>query len=164
MPELVKELFELYQKKVTTVVQKKFTIEPPKSIVPDFSEDNIIDKYVKKTNKIKGTEIDIDIEEYKVRSPEGDELVFAMAHDSEGRFYIDNIYDPNIGIDSYGTPKQIVNMGFLVYKPEDYSKQAYTISQDYKDGEDGSKYKDINKLRMAIPIIKKYSESVKSRS
>lgn len=122
--------------------------------VPNFKQ-KAIDKYIKTDGKSK-----INIEVFKNKSPEGDVLCWEMATDDKGRVYVDNIYDPSVGIDSYGTVKKKANMGMLVYKPEDYIKQSLSIPEKYKK-ESGGVYVDISKLLEESIVIKKYKESKK---
>jgi hypothetical protein len=86
-----------------------------------------------------------------------------MAHDDKGRVYIDNIYDPRVGVSDYGTLDQITQMGHLVYKPEDYSKQAnFGFPREYlREAEDS--YVDISALWENILIIKNYKEELIKR-
>lgn len=122
--------------------------------VPNFKQ-KAIDKYIKTDGKSK-----INIEVFKNKSPEGDVLCWEIATDDKGRVYVDNIYDPSVGIDSYGTVKKKTNMGMLVYKPEDYIKQSLSIPEKYKK-ESGGVYVDISKLLEESIVIKKYKESKK---
>lgn len=125
----------------------------PESLIPNFSKNKIVDSYQKG---------DINIEEYEVKSPEGDDLIFAMAHDKKGRVYIDNIYDPRVGMNDYGVPNQICQMGHLVYKPEDYDSQVFGIPEKYKKPGHGN-YVDISALWENIPIIKNFKEELIKR-
>jgi hypothetical protein len=108
---------------------------------------------------------DINIEEYDVNTPEGDNLVYAMAYDIQGRVYIDNIYDKNSKITPYGTYSNLINAGMLIWKPEDYQEQTAHISPDFKGekGEYADEYTDISDIFSLIPIVKKYREHLKSR-
>ena len=127
-----------------------------KSIIPNFDESNRIDSYQKKDSRGRDG---ITVEEYKVESPEGDELVWAMAYDTQGRVYIDNIYDPRVGISSYGAPTKITQMGILVYKPEDYADQTMGLPDGYKTvGNNG--YVGISKLWENLEPIQKFKEEL----
>jgi hypothetical protein len=76
-----------------------------------------------------------------------------MAQDEFGRTYIDNIYDPRVGIDSYGTPKKKTNFGMLIYKPEDYSSQVTFVPPKYKKPIPDSQYIDISSLtELSLPV------------
>jgi len=109
----------------------------------------------------KAKDNNIYIEEYKVNSPEGDEIIFAMARDEKGRIYIDNIYDPRVGVNDYGIPSQIIQMGHLVYKPEDYAVQCtFGFPEKYNRGQESSSYRDISALWENIPVIKNYKEEL----
>ncbi len=159
-PEL-KKMSDVYDENVSSYVEKCFKARFPETMMPNFSENNCIDKYTKKDID-SGKENNIYIEEYTVSSPEGDKLVFSMARDDKGRVYIDNIYDPRVGISTYGTPEEIVQMGHLVYKPEDYPQQAsFGFPKKYQ-GELRS-YVDISALWGNIPIISKYKEELQRR-
>jgi hypothetical protein len=155
----IRRLVQTYDKEVSALVEDLFKLKVPESIIPNFSEENCIDKYTKKNNK--GS--NIQIEEYKVTSSEGDELVFAMAYDKKGNVYIDNIYDPRDHITTYGTMSEIVQMGYLIYKPEDYKSQADIGFPKEFLGEDNGKYVNINKLWRKIPIIDRFSSELEKR-
>jgi len=102
---------------------------------------------------------DINIEEYEINTSEGDNLIFAMAHDSIGRVYVDNIYLKNSDITEYGTYSELINAGFLVYKPEDYKVQTNHIPAIYKNEvSNKGHYVDIADLFSLNPIINKYRE------
>jgi hypothetical protein len=104
----------------------------------------------------------IDIEEYDQISSAGDHLRWAMARDSHGRVYINNIYSPDVGIDSYGTPKLKTNFGLLVYKPTDYDTQIKYIKEQFLTRVD-SDYVDISKFISQQYPIKKYQEVLEQR-
>ena len=148
------EFLRLYNKNVGQYLERSFKTELPKGMSPDFSIGNRISTYNKGTY--------ITVEEYKAKSPEGDELIFAMARDKRGHVYIDNIYDPRVGITDYGTQNEIANMGYMVYKPIDYTSQVFGIPFKYKKNPN-SKYTDINNLWQTIPVIKRYKEELISR-
>ena len=95
------------------------------NFIPDFNKRPMA-KYIKTDGKD-----EIKVEVFINTSLEGDILCWEMATDNKGRTYIDNIYDPTVGIDSYGTPKKKTNMGMLIYKPEDYYGQAYAVPEKY---------------------------------
>ncbi len=151
---------KVYADNISNAFEEIFTsINYPEDMQPDFSKEGE-STYIK--NEHDPRKPNINIEEYRVKNDEGDEIIFAMAHDSQGRVYIDNIYDPRVGFNSYGTLNEIVRMGYLVYKPEDYKDQAIGFSDKYKGKENGS-YVEINKLWENDPIIKKYKESLTKR-
>jgi hypothetical protein len=159
-----KKIAEVYNENIGHYIEKSFMTPPPETMIPNFSQENCIDKYIKK-NLNGDDKNNIYIEEYKVSSPEGDELIFAMAYDDKGRVYIDNIYDPRVGLNDYGLPEQITQMGFLVYKPEDYTEQIeFGFPKKYLgEKTDHEKYTDINALWKNIPIIKKYRNELIKR-
>lgn len=151
LTNLIKEIkIESGQQIVRDILEASKT-----SFEPDFSKPAI------KTYS-KG---DITIEEFEIATPEGDNLIYAMAHDKLGRVYIDNIYDKNSGVTPYGTYEQIVNAGILVYKPEDYREQVYNIPKELKSetGEYINSYIDIADMFSLIPVVKRYRESLQSR-
>jgi mRNA-degrading endonuclease HigB of HigAB toxin-antitoxin module len=166
-----KKIIETYNKNVESYIEKSFITSPPETMIPNFSPKNCIDKYTKEGLK-EGDDI-IHVEEYEVNSPEGDKLIFAMAYDDKGRVYIDNIYDPRVGINDYGIPEQITQMGFLIYKPDDYISQVeFGFPKKYlkeknnrkiHTGINASIYTDINALWRNIPIIKKYRDELIAR-
>jgi len=175
---LVNNLLKLAQKYdecVTSYLEKVFfgkeskempypqekMLKIPAGMMPNFSISKRIDSYEKKD--LQGEGNPITIEEYEVKSPEGDRIIFAMAQDKKGRVYIDNVYSPEVGMSSYGTPAKICQMGILVYKPEDYNKQVFGISKYTKEA-DSYKYTDISNFFANIDIIKKYKEELNRRA
>jgi hypothetical protein len=161
-PEL-KSFLDTYKKNVGEYIERMFRHKLPETMTPDFNK--CIDKY-DKPDIYNDSKNDIHIEEYKVKSPDGDELVFAMAYDNKGRVYIDNIYNPNTKMNSYGTIESITQMGYLVYKPEDYNKQAVIgIPEKYLKIKDTGldSYVDINNLWTTIPVIKQYKQELIKR-
>jgi len=91
-----------------------------------------------------------------------DHLRFAMARDSKNRVYINDIYDPNVGIDSYGTPKKKTYFGMLVYKPEDYTDQTFFVPNKYKVNLNAD-YTDISEYIGLQEPIKAYKQSLIKR-
>ncbi len=163
-PEL-KKITDVYDKNIESYVEKFFNIPFPKDMVPDFSTKNRIDTYFKREISSKNPKEGITVEEYKVESKEGDVLIFAMAYDSSGRVYIDNIYDPRVGMNDYGIPQKITQMGHLVYKPEDYDDQVrFGIPKKYLNKKPSSGgYTDVSALWENLEPIKKYKEELKKR-
>ncbi|KUK50176.1 MAG: hypothetical protein XD75_0028 [Parcubacteria bacterium 33_209] len=153
-PEHYKEFLNKYQEAVGELFEWGFSYPIPETMIPDFSENKIIDSYKKGK---------ISIEEYEVKSPEGDHLVFAMAHDEKGRVYIDNIYDPSIKMNDYGIPSEICQMGHLVYKPEDYDSQVFGIPEKYQKPTSSYQYVDISALWENISIVKNFKEELARR-
>ena len=152
------DITKKYNKSVGTIIKILFQKPLPIDMTPKFNKSEIIKKYEKKCYGEK-----IKIEEYKVKNKNGDELIFAMAKDFKNRVYIDNIYDPNVGMNDYGIQSKIANMGYLVYKPEDYEFQCASILPEYKEKADYP-YIDISKLWMEnVPVIKDYIEELKKR-
>ena len=123
--------------------------------IPDFNQEPV-KRYIKTDdiNKIK-------IEVFENKSPEGDTLCWEMATDNKGRTYVDNIYDPTVGIDNYGTPKKKTNMGMLIYKPEDYDTQVAFVPKKYTKELDD--YVDISRLIELSKPVRMYKESLTSR-
>jgi hypothetical protein len=161
-PEL-KNFLEVYKKNIGSYVEKCFKARFPETMLPDFSIGNRTDAYFKPDINTRTKKEGITVEEYKVENTEGDILVFAMAYDSKGRVYIDNIYDPRVSASDYGTVEKITQMGHLVYKPEDYASQvAYGVPEKYIKESD-SDYIEINSLWENIPVIKKFKEELISR-
>jgi hypothetical protein len=149
---------EVFKQQVGKILERKFSETLPRDLCPYFNR-AAIDGYAKKD----GNET-IYVEEYKVTSPEGDELIFAMAHDTLGRTYIDNIYDPRVGMDSYGTLRKKCNMGHLVYKPDDYKEQTFGIPEKYIKDTGSAHYYDISALWLLSEPVRKYRESLERRS
>lgn len=158
-PNVVK-LAQVYDKEVSALIEYLFSIKAPESIIPEFSEENCIDKYEREDYE--GNIVQI--EEYKVNSPDGDELVFSMAYDKKGNIYIDNIYDPRDNVTSYGTMGEIVQMGHLVYKSEDYASQTNIGFPKNFIGEKNGKYVNINKLwKGNVDIIDRFNTELERR-
>ncbi len=159
----VAHLVEVYQQSVGDFIENVAKIKTPESIKPNFDQANIKSRYFK-PNPPGQQDTGIWVEEYEAESTNGDTIRWAMAHDSQGRVYVDNVYDPQVGPTNYGTLSKIVNMGFLVYKPEDYKNQTIGIPDKYKDNPDG-KYVSISRLWSEnVPIIKAYAEELERRA
>ncbi|HQV64713.1 MAG TPA: hypothetical protein PKZ56_00540 [Candidatus Paceibacterota bacterium] len=159
-PDL-KKIAQVYDENISSYIEKCFKGRFPETMLPNFSDSSCIDRY-QKNDLGNDTENNIYIEEYKVDNIEGDELVFAMAYDGKGRVYIDNIYDPRVGISDYGIPEEIVQMGHLVYKPEDYPQQAsFGFPKKYIG--DIESYVDINALWQNIPVINNFKKELIKR-
>jgi hypothetical protein len=78
--------------------------------------------------------------------------------------YIDNIYDPRVGMNDYGIPEKITQMGHLVYKPEDYESQVRLgVPEKYLGKRTAGGYVDISALWEKIPVIKNFKEELKKR-
>lgn len=162
-PEL-KRIAEVYSQNVGSYVEKCFNAPFPKDMIPDFSITNRLDTYFKPQNGSKDKKEGITVEEYKVENKDGDVLIFAMAYDEKGRVYIDNIYDPRVGMNDYGIPEKITQMGHLVYKPEDYESQArFGVPEKYLGKRTAGGYVDISALWEKIPVIKNFKEELKKR-
>jgi len=150
----------LYDLEISRIVRNVFQRFQTDSMTPDFSRNSLLREYIKnRTGKNP-----IYVEEYLVESSKGDRVVFAMARDRKGHFYIDNIYDPTVGVTKYGTPKRIANMGVLVYKPIDYSEQAnFGFPREFLTPYPDDDYSDINRLWRQLPVIRLYIEALKNR-
>jgi len=149
---ILTNFFMLYQEglqKFFKAAQSRYSkVMEERGMIPEFSIANRRDTY-KKGNIL--------VEEFTVVSKEGDVLVWAMAQDEKGRVYVDNVYDPLMPIDTYGTPSLKCNMGFIVYKPEDYTVQTMTIPSDMKE-KSKEPYTDISKFFEGFSIIQRYKE------
>lgn len=154
----LRKLSEIFHKNFSEYIEEGFEAPFPKSMLPDFSVGNRRDSYEKPDVEVAGDTIHI--EEYAVENSEGDSLVFAMAYDSKGRVYIDNIYDPRVGMSDYGTLEKICQMGHLVYKPEDYKFQAGPGFPERYLGEKNGHYVEINKLWEKLAPVKKFKEEL----
>lgn len=160
-----REFREAYDSFVGQFVTKLVERKPPASMIPDFSLANRRDTYYKSDPRSRA-ENATRIEEYDVRSPEGDLLRFAMAKDQFGRVFIDNVYDPRNRMTDYGTVENITQMGLLVYKAEDYTEQAGLgfPKESLKPSKNNpSIYRDISGLWEKNPIIARYREELKRR-
>lgn len=130
---------------------KMDSIMEQSGFIPNFNQEPIV-TYTKKGNgKNQGQSIKVEV--FETKSPEGDTLYWEMAQDSSGRVYIDNIYNPKVGIDSYGTPAKKTNFGLLIQKPEDYKGQVDLIPEKYLKFIDLSYYVDISALlEQSLPV------------
>jgi len=159
---ILNQILSVYSELVGIYIREQFQKPMPNSMLPDFSKSKMIDSYKKWDTSSQDKKDHITIEEYGVKSPEGDDIIFAMAYNEAGQVYIDNIYDPSVGINDYGIQAKIVNMGHLVYKPEDYKDQTLGISKE--DRKTVNKlYDDITPLFENIPIIANYTAELKRR-
>ncbi len=156
----LKQMAISYEETIGSYIEKIFQkIQLPEDMNPDFNS-KPENTYFKGEAKI---------EEYRVQSKEGDEIIFAMAQDTNGRVYIDNIYNgKETNISDYGTYNEICQMGYLVFKPEDYSAQTFGILEKYKktiSNKEGQKthYTDISGLWENIPVINEYKKTLNSK-
>jgi hypothetical protein len=127
-------------------------------LIPDFN-DKVVSSYDIDTDGQHGR---IMIEEFDSQSTEGDYLRWAMATDSHGRVYVDNVYDPRVGVDTYGTAKLKTNMGILIQKPEDYAEQAWAVPESYlrqTQSVTGRPYVDISRLIAELKPVKDYLQT-----
>lgn len=137
-------------------IESYFQHSWPKSMIPDFSSSNRKSAYEMTYGKHK-----IRYEEYEARSPEGDVLVFVMGRDHRNRIFIDNIYDPKLGMTDYGTPTGMFNLGYVVWKKDEKFAQWKTgILKKYKPT---SKSNDVTYLMENMPIIQEYKASLVRR-
>lgn len=158
----LKNFVEEYDKSISEWVLRVFGGNRlTESMNPDFSLEKRVNSYTKNLNR----KNPIYVEEYEVNSLEGDKLIFAMAKDKEGNVYIDNIYDPRVDITDYGTMGKIAQMGYLVYKPEDYKEQAdIGFPKECVGNSRLFQYVNINKLWRKIPLIKRYEKELQKRN
>lgn len=126
-----------------TIRQQNYTLP----FEPNFETDKPIRTYSK---------FGIEIEDYLVETPEGDQLVFAMAHDQEGRVYVDNIYSFPPRMTSYGTYENIANFGKIVYKPTDHEDQSELIDEKFRHQIEGTSNYDISEFHALIPLVNRY--------
>jgi hypothetical protein len=155
----IRNLTQTYKENMGKYFERAFS-PFPKEMMPDFSQ-KAIDSYEKRNPR---TGEKIQVEEYRVENEEGDEIIFAMAYDEKGRVFIDNIYDPRIGMTNYGTMEKILHMGYLVYKSEDYTDQTLGLPDQYREAGEGEEYADITKLWSNIPVIKNFKEELQKRT
>lgn len=152
------ELTEVAYKSVESLFQNPQidSIMTTSGFVPNFDKPTLT--YTKSDQR--GSQIQI--EAFTVTSPQGDVLCWEMAQDKFGRIYVDNIYDPNVGIDSYGTPKKKTNFGMLIYKPEDYPSQVTFVPNKYKKSIQNSRYIDISALTELSLPVRMYQKTITS--
>lgn len=95
----------------------------------------------------------ITIEEFSAKV-EGRPVTWSMAHDDEGRVWVENVYFTDSGISSYGTRTEVLNMGSITSKPLDYPQQTGLLTAgEYEHNPHTSKYHDITPvLDNLLPI------------
>lgn len=147
-------LFSNTIEKMMTFDGKLDVVMEKTHFVPDFSQPPV--------RSYQLSDSEIFIEEYDQISSNGDHLRWAMARDKKGRVFINNIYDPTVGIDDYGTPQQKANFGLLVYKTEDYPVQTMFIKSKYVRDPPGDYY-DISLLMERQYPIRKYKQALENR-
>lgn len=150
------ELTEIAHKSIENLFQNPQidSIMTTSGFIPNFDKPTLT--YTKSDHK--GSQIKIEV--FTATSPQGDVLCWEMAQDESGRIYVDNIYDPNVGLDSYGTPKKKTNFGILIYKPEDYSSQVTFIPEKYKKSIPNSRYIDISGLTELSLPVRMYKQAI----
>src|SRR5690606_545488 len=127
-----------------------------------FTEEAQVDRYFK-PDPPGQNDTGVWIEEFEVTNDQGEVLRWAMAEDTKGRVYIDNIYNPQVGINDYGVPAEITNMGLLVYKPEDYAQQTLGLTSKYTSASTLN-YVDIHKFWSEnFEPIKLYKQELERR-
>ena len=126
-------------------------------MVPDFNRKPDA-RYFKDNGNIR-------IEEFIASSDKGDNICWSMATDHQNRVYIDDIFTPDVPVDSYGTPSEKTNMGMLIYKPEDYASQNRGLPNKYvkERKADGDEYEDISDMFKAMPPVQKYMQALRAR-
>ena len=137
--------------------EKKFSALERSGMVPDFNRKPDA-RYFKDNGNIR-------IEEFIASSEKGDNICWSMATDRQNRVYIDDIFTPDVPVDSYGTPSEKTNMGMLIYKPEDYAAQNRGLPDKYvkERKADGNAYEDISDMLKAMPPVQKYMQALRER-
>lgn len=137
--------------------EKKFSALERSGMVPDFNRKPDA-RYFKDNGNIR-------IEEFIASSEKGDNICWSMATDRQNRVYIDDIFTPDVPVDSYGTPSEKTNMGMLIYKPEDYASQNRGLPDKYvkERKADGDEYEDISDMLKAMPPVQKYMQALRVR-
>jgi len=139
----IREMLRISAVAGNTIRQQNYTLP----FEPNFETDKPIRTYSK---------FGIEIEDYLVETPEGDQLVFAMAHDQKGRVYIDNIFSFPPRMTSYGTYENIANFGKIVYKPTDHEDQSELIDEKFRHQIEGTSNYDISEFHALIPLVNRY--------
>jgi hypothetical protein len=147
---LYKKSLQEYMKKRRQEINRELA---ESGMVPEFEKSNLHDTYTKNEGKQ-----EITVHEFTAESSRGDQIVWAMASDNTGRVYIDNIYPKEATADSYGTHAPKCNMGLLVYKPTDYTKQTIGIPEEDRDDSIAGKYTDISEYWKKFSPVQKYKE------
>lgn len=137
--------------------EKLFSALERSGMVPDFNQKPDA-RYFKDNGNIR-------IEEFIASSDKGDNICWSMATDRQNRVYIDDIFTPDVPVDSYGTPSEKTNMGMLIYKPEDYASQNRGLPNKYikERKADGNAYEDISDMLKAMPPVQKYMQALRVR-
>ena len=137
--------------------EKLFSALERSGMVPDFNRKPDA-RYFKDNGNIR-------IEEFIASSDKGDNICWSMATDRQNRVYIDDIFTPDVPVDSYGTPSEKTNMGMLIYKPEDYAAQNRGLPDKYvkERKADGNAYEDISDMLKAMPPVQKYMQALRER-
>ena len=141
----------------------------PEGFVPDFSQKPV------KTYRGKHTLLgEIIIEEFGAKL-NGEDIIWAMARDNEGRVWVENIYFAKVEVNSYGNYRRIIAAGALSNKPLDYLSNVTNLSSietlidrnwffenHYNDIEidnfGDSRYYDITRVLDHLAPIKQYRE------
>jgi hypothetical protein len=79
-----------------------------------------------------------------------------VAHDADGRVWIDRIRYKDAELSAYGTDKQIVHSGVLTSKPIDYHEQTNGLPEEYVQAGSHGPYSDVSRFLDTLAPIKQY--------
>lgn len=97
-------------------------INYPEGFVPEFSQDNVVNTYVKNHTMLGECNVRV----YEA-SLDGRPVEWHMAVDKEGRVWVDAIKFKNGKTSSFGTVAEVIDSGILTSKPIEYDNQAYGV-------------------------------------
>ncbi len=88
----------------------------------------------------------------------GRKVDWNMAHDADGRVWIDSIHFTDGKINSYGVQSEVINTGGLTNKPLEYYEQSGALDSEYAQSFDDS-YSDITPLLDKMAPIQQFRQS-----
>lgn len=141
---LLRDLQQKYKKCFGYFFHTLFETMPfPADFLPDFSK-NPLDVRLSSDGTRR--------RRYNVKSRSGDAVIWTVADDPSGNRWVDDIAENHAVMTSYGTRRNMYNMGILIYKPFDYSDQTIALLENDL-GPVGDRYRNINRLwRLLKPL------------
>lgn len=86
----------------------------------------------------------------------GRKIEWHMAHDKNGRVWIDRMRFADSKATPYGTDKELVYSGILTSKPIEYEAQVAGLPEEFKSGKIGRSYEDISKFLDTFAPVQQY--------
>ncbi len=118
-------------------------------LIPDFS---IPPRVYRATHTLLGS---ITVEEFDTQF-NGRPVTWSMAHDADGRVWVDNVVFADSSVSSYGTRAEVLDMGCITSKPLDYQEYLSLLNHDEKvalDHPKASRYLDVTPvLEQLLPV------------